>query len=476
MGTARRVAKNVGVLFAADVVGSLLSLVLVFAIARSLGDVGLGKYSFALAFASLFILFSDFGTNILVVKDIAVDRSKARAYAGNMLTLKLVLGVLAFIVSVTVIWLSGASAETVRLVVIASLAMFFNYFGYLFRSLYQAFEVLEFDALTKVLERVLTVGFGLAVLFLGFGVTAVLATQVASFLIFFLASWALTSAKVVPLRFHCDVRMMGRILHASMPFWLTGVFMYIYSRIDIVMLSFITSSFPQVGWYSAAYKITDALTFLEVIVIAAVFPVFSRFHAGDDRKMLGVAFSRSFYYLFAISLPLAVGGIMLADRIIPFVYGAGFGPAAPALQILFVALFFAFLSYVMGFLLNATGRGYQFTAVVVFAAALNIGTNLVVLPHFGFIGASWTTVLSEVVNFAFFAVLIYRAGVYLPLRALLRPTLCAVAMALAVLWLAALPLLLLVSIGGAVYFVLMFLIGGISREEIRLIAGRNAPK
>ncbi len=476
MGSARIVLKNVGVTFFGDILGSVLSLALVFAIARYLGDVGLGKYSFALAFSSMFILFSDLGTNVLVIKDVSVDKSKAEKYARNMLTLKLLLGGLCFSASVVAIIFSGAPFETVSLVIIASIAMFFNYFCYLFRALFQAFEIFEFDAATKLFEKIMTSGFGLFVLWLGFGVEAVLATQVVSFTLFFLVSFFLVNWKVVPLRFGFDWKFMVNILKLSLPFWLTTLFIYIYARIDIVMLSFITTDFAQVGWYSAAYKLIEALSFIQVGVISAVFPIFSQLYAAKKKEALKEFFSKAFYYLFMIALPLTVGGIMLADRIILFVYGAGFSQAVLSLQILFIALFFIFMNFVMGYLLNASNRGYQFTAVVLFAAVLNILVNLVVLPRFGYIGASWTTVLSELVNFVLFVFLILRFGMVLPIRLLLKPSLCAVIMAGFLVYFAWVPLLLLVPFAGAVYLALLFLLGSVRKDDALLIFGKSSAK
>ncbi len=56
MNTIKRIAKNTAALFAAQFVTAILSLVLSIFIARSLGDVIFGKYSFALAFTAIFAL------------------------------------------------------------------------------------------------------------------------------------------------------------------------------------------------------------------------------------------------------------------------------------------------------------------------------------------------------------------------------------------------------------------------------------
>jgi len=51
-----------------------LSLVLTIFIARSLCDVIFGKYSFALAFTAIFAVFSDWGYNTLLIREVAREK------------------------------------------------------------------------------------------------------------------------------------------------------------------------------------------------------------------------------------------------------------------------------------------------------------------------------------------------------------------------------------------------------------------
>jgi len=80
MNTVQRIAKNTAALFAAQFIASILGLVLTIFIARSLGDVIFGKYSFALAFTALFAVFSDLGYNTLLIREVAKDKSLANEY------------------------------------------------------------------------------------------------------------------------------------------------------------------------------------------------------------------------------------------------------------------------------------------------------------------------------------------------------------------------------------------------------------
>ncbi len=473
MSQARTIVKNVGFLFGAEVLTNALSLGLVFAIARSLGDVGLGKYSFALSFATLFIIFSDFGTLTFLIKEIAKDKTKAELYVKNVAGMKLVVGIVALalsivaVIAVDVLTDGSINVERTMLVGLAAAAMFFNYFGYLFRAVFQAFEVMEFDAATKLLERVLSVGAGIVLLVLGFGIGWVLLAQVGSFIIFFIVSWFVVSKKVTPLGFAFDWDVWKSMLKNSLPFWLTAAFIYIYFKADTVILSFVRD-YAEVGWYNASYKLMEALAFVQTIVVTAVFPAFSRFHAAQNKEHASLLFQKAFYYLFSLGLALLVGGFLLAPRIIRFIYGPQFEPAIPALRILLVTLLFIYLTFVMGYLLNAIDKGSLYMWGAFVAMCVNVGLNvlLLVVLHKGFIAAAWVRTITEIVGFSIFAFFLARYGYYLPYSKLLVPILAAAAMGVLIYFLPDLHLLLLVPLGGLVFFGVLALLGGIGKDEI----------
>ena len=63
-----RIIKNAIALFLGNGIGNLLSFFLMVVIARSLGDVGVGQYSFIFAFGSLILLLGNPGLEYLIVR------------------------------------------------------------------------------------------------------------------------------------------------------------------------------------------------------------------------------------------------------------------------------------------------------------------------------------------------------------------------------------------------------------------------
>ena len=470
MSRARLIAKNIGALFISDTIGSILSFLLVVFIARYLGDVGLGKYSFAFAFVGLFMALSDLGTEKFVVREIAKDKSKIEKYSKNFIALKLILGIITLILPGIIILFLNEPADVIKIVWLASTAMFFNYFGWAFSALLQAYEKMEYDAIGKLVERVVAFSLGLLVLLKGYGLIVLIFVLILSQLAAFIVKYAITSKKIVKVSYEIDFKFWIKLLKKSLPFLLTTIFMMVYFGISTVMLTFI-KDYAVTGWYNAAYKLVDGLKFLPYIIITAVFPAMSKLHV-ENKKFLLLLYKKSFYYLFSLALPLGIGTMLLADRIILLVYKQGFINSIPALQILIWAEVFVFINYLMGFLLNSINKAKLFTFSTGICVLISIMLNFILISLYSYKGAAFATVATEVINFGLLFYFTAKNGYRLPLAGLLyKPVIAGLVMGVFIIYLSGLHILLLVSIAAAIYFAALYFMKGIEKEEIELVKG-----
>ena len=73
----KRIVRNISITFLSNNLLKVLSTVLVILIARYLGDVEYGKFSFAISFTGLFLILMDLGTRISIVRDITQNKKEA---------------------------------------------------------------------------------------------------------------------------------------------------------------------------------------------------------------------------------------------------------------------------------------------------------------------------------------------------------------------------------------------------------------
>ena len=162
MSTVQRIAKNTASLFAAQAVIAVLGLVLSILIARTLGDVEFGNYSFALAFTAIFAIFLDLGFNRLIVREVARDKSAAPKYLGNIAIVKGALSIVVFGLIALTINLMNYPHDVTMAVLIFGLYIIFIAFGDLSRATFRAFERMEYEALISIIRQVIITSLGIA--------------------------------------------------------------------------------------------------------------------------------------------------------------------------------------------------------------------------------------------------------------------------------------------------------------------------
>ncbi|MBI2134224.1 flippase [Candidatus Woesearchaeota archaeon] len=461
------IIRNVSLLLASDIIGKGLSFILVVAIARYLGDAGLGKYSFAFAFAGLFAIFADLGLTTYLTKEIAKNKDKAKKYASNLITMKMLLAAVTLILPIIVINFIEKSEEVKTAVYIVSIATSMLNFSSSFGTLFAAYEKLQYQALINIIERLVTVGLGLLMLSKGAGLIGLVIAYMISYFSIMIIAALISYNKTTRFTLELDTKLWGDMLKKSMPFWFTTIFITIYFRIDTVLLQMMTT-YEAVGWYNAAYKALDALYFIPGAVITAIFPVMSRFHSSNPR-MLRELYKKAFNYLLILAIPIATGITLLSDRIVSLIYSGKFAEAAPALQILIWAEAIIFVSAISGYLLNAINKQLTFTIITGLAAILNIIINLILIPKYSYLGAAIATVATELIVLVLLFDQAQKSGYRISiLRTLIKPTIAALAMTALILMIKQQNIIVIIPAAAITYFAILLLIKGIGKEDIEM--------
>ncbi len=468
MNTVKRIAKNTAFLVFGDLISKILSLLLIVFFARHLGDVVLGKYSFAFAFTGLFFIIADFGLTPLITREVARNKEKAAKFIANTAVMRLVLSILVFfliVVSLRLIQYSPLTTKAVYL--IAASRIFLNLSG-VFRSIFKAFETMEYEFLIIITERIFTCSAGILVLFLGYGLIAVSwIIALGSFLSLLLSAFYVFRTFAKP-KLELDFEFWKYASKESFPFLLSGIFFMIYYQIDTVMLSMMEGD-AVVGWYSAAYRLVTPLGFIPGAFVASLFPVMSRYFVSSPES-LKFAYEKAFKYLLILALPLAVGTTLLADKVIIAVYSYEFSNSIIALQILIWSEAIIFLNAVFGTVINSINKQKVNTYLTGINAVFNVVLNLLLIPTFSFVGASIATVATQLVG-GTMAFCYLRKNFHSPglISILWRSVFASLLMGGVVVLLRSLPIPVIVVLSGITYFLAIIVLKGIDKEDIIMI-------
>lgn len=182
-----------------------------------------------------------------------------------------------------------------------------------------------------------------------------------------------------------------QMLKDGLPIVLSTVAISIYQRIDQVMLHKMVGD-VALAPYVIAVQMTELFNALPVALISSLFPVLAQ--SADDRPRFDHYLRTSFRLLLVVAFAACALLIPLADPLVRFLYGAKFASAAPLLVVLIWSNIPIFFTVVMNNALVVQHLQNYLPFLAVSGAVTNILLNLVLIPKYGALGASWATVVS----------------------------------------------------------------------------------
>ncbi len=419
MNLLHRARKNIVLKFVSEALTRSLAFLFVIVAARHLGDLDYGRYSLAYFFAGLLTIFSDLGLNTVLIRDVSRDHRLLGRYAGNILFIKLLFSLALLLLSPGVLLLLGYSRDLILMILLSMVYMQGIYLLEFFVALTNSLEKMEYELLIKGLYKSLVVAIPIFFLWLGYGIWGLLLSLVGAYGISCVFTGWIVWKRITPLYLRRDMNLWKQLLRSAWPIGLSSLFMTVYARIDMVMLSLFGISAAEIGWYAVPVKIIEMFSLFPLLVMAGLFPIFSVL-TSEDREVLKRTYQKALTYLTMVSIPLVLTTFFLSDPWVVFFFGPTFAKSSPSLKILVCALPFIFLNYVFINTLIALNMEKMITWGSGLAILFNVGANIIVLPRYGYLGASWTTVATELLLSICFLGFLQRNFFHLPL---MRPIL-----------------------------------------------------
>jgi len=467
MGTARRIYKNTLYLGIAEIVSRVLQFVVMLYAARLLSQEHFGKFSFALSFSLIAIVLADLGINTLLIREISRNKSLAGKYFTNAFFTKVALSFITYFIIVAVINILNYPQDTRNIVYIIWLFTILSTFTELFYSIFRAFEMMLYDALLKILRMVLLAISSLYVLFKGYGVFAFSYTFVVAEIIVVALASLIALNKFIKLKMDIDFSFVRSLIKKSIPFGLAFVFGMIYFFIGSVMLSKMKGD-VEVAIYSVAYNLALAILFVPTVYTNSIYPVLSRYHK-EGRVELKTLYEKSFKYLYIAGLPFSVGVFLLADRIIYFFYGKTYSASIIALQVISLYLFIKFINFLLGTVLSSIDRQGKRMLGQGTTALLSILMNLLLIPKMGYIGAAWSTFITEVLLFVIYYWYVSKGWYFYNFsNVLVKPFIAAVGMAFTIKF-AGFGLVSTVVLSAIAYFAILFALKAFDKRDYGIL-------
>lgn len=482
MSLSKKIAKNTLIQIIGKVASTALGLFSLGLITRYLGQSGYGDYTTVINFLTIFAVLADFGLTLVTVQMISgVQKGdKENKILNNLFTFRLVTIILFLALSPIILYFMPYGAAIKIGILITAPFFIFPALTQIIVGLLQKRLKMGKAVVAEISSRVVLI-FGIALAWyfeagLNGILFATLVSGASSFIIHYLLAKDLAKFKL-----SWDFDFWKKILKQSWPLAITIVLNLLYLRTDIIFLSLYKSS-AEVGIYGAAYRVIDVLTTIPFMFAGLILPILTMAWVEKKKAYFKKTLQRAFDFMIIVALPLLVGGVMLAKPIMLAVAGEEFIASGKVLSLLIVAVAFIFAGTMFSHAVIAIDKQRKLIGFYIFTSITALLGYVTLIPLYSSVGAAIVTIYSEAIIAIFSAYCVYKYTKYLPnIKIVLKSIIASFAMGLFIyfypdrLIAGFLNLGIVITTAAIVYGLFLFLLGGISMDDIKLLFKKTKP-
>jgi len=356
-------------------------------IARRLGSAGFGEYAFIASMVFIGNMLTTFGTDMLLIREIAANRNFS--HFNPSLFLQLFLSLALILLSWVLPPLPGQSSTGWLAFKIYSLALipfaFFTVFSSVLRGLQRMGHYAGLNLSISLLQLVTTFVFidtrsnvvSLAWLLLGVQIAAAI-----------LAGWLCRDQFS---NFHLLEQFSLHQFRPVLPLAALSILGILYQRLGILLVTFLLGALAT-GYFSAAQRVVEFAKTAHLAIFTVLYPAMAKSRRG----------LRDFRYVWLVllggALTAALGISLLASPLTLILFGAEYAASVPLLRLLPWMLVPFTISTFLSLSLVAANREMPVLIALSISLLTLIAFNILWTPRFGVTGAGWAMLLAECVQ------------------------------------------------------------------------------
>ena len=359
---------------------------------------GIGQVQFFSSIISYISLFTCLGIPMYAIREVAKVRNdaiKMSTTTVEILLLHALLTILGY-VAVAIICMTVSDVQTdIPLFLILSATIFFTAIGC--EWFYQGIEDFKYVAIRGLVFKIISV----ALLFLlvktkedilwygAYSVFGVLGGNIFNFIRLrkYVVRKSISIHNLHPLRH----------LKPAIHIFAFNVITSIYLQLNTVLLGFL-KDVTSVGYFTAATKLMYMTMSISNSLGSVMMPRATNLIAENKLEEFKRVVQKSYDFIVAISIPLAVGLIFTSKSAVLLLSGDGFYPAIQASQIVAINIISIGISGVMGIqILYPMGKINIVILCTFLGAIVNIILNVILIPHYAHYGTAVAFAVTEIV-------------------------------------------------------------------------------
>ena len=374
-------------------------VVVTYLLAHHLGTAGFGEYSFLAAIVMIGNVMTTFGTDMVLIREIAAKNNFSELSEVLILQLLLSSVFIGFIFAFSS-YLPNRTAESILALKIYSLALLPLAFFTVFTSMLRGKQKMDaYAGLNFVIPSLLVIAI---IFFVRYQSNIVMLAYVLLGVQAFGA--VLAGILCVPLfpRSQASLKFslneLISLVRLCLPVALIAIMGIMYQKLSLTMLSLLGSA-ATVGLFSAASRILETARMVHVAGYTVLYPAMAE---GSSSVESRGAVKHSMSLLFGVAAIAFIFTIVFAKPIINILFGMEYQASIPLLKILsFTMIPYTANSY-FSLMCLAKGKERIVLRILTLSFFNLLILNLLLIPSSGLIGAGWAMLVTEIAQTGLF--------------------------------------------------------------------------
>gem|GEM_PF-1758547 len=473
-GIGRRITRFGAILTLSGIFCKILLLIYtVFAI-EILGKERFGRIEYFIEMGVIFSVLLDFGLEQTVTREMARRREQLRHFLHPLAVYRLAVSFVGGILIALLLFLTAKPGHTWPLILCTTLYFFVILNMMLIRAMARSLELLSYEGLANALDKIVHIGPAMLVLLYYPRLSPLVLCYTAGAVVSLMIYWYIILRRCGWQRRTYTIREWIDWQKLAIPIGLSAACILLLHREDTAMVNWIRGD-EETGLYRGPYRFLEGLFLFPQMLAISAYPIFSKlFHEKRPFTNTAATLMRG---LMMLSLPIAVGGTCVANPMMMALAPELGKAGGMVFTILLWSLPFIYANFLLGTILNATDRQNLNVRASFCGLLSNAILNVPGIYFWGAYGASVMTVLSQGLYGVMMMVYMRDFSLFAESRRYLAIVLASSVMAVALLaipvhWIVAIPF------GAMVYFAVLVLFRGVSREDYqnirRMASKKNA--
>lgn len=385
-----KVGKNASYLTIGNIISQIISLIGAFYIPKFLGAEGYGIYNTVVAFTSLFLVFTLNGFDKTLIREMSRNLNNAKQILENTIAIKNIASILAATICIiTAIFIDYNTALKLYIMIYSSFLLFKG-FHLTFETVFQAFQNMKILGSLSIIRQLIRVPLAIFLLKLGYGILSLIVIDLSIELLVTIFLYH-QSNKFIKFNLLSKFKFDKKVFFSGIRFSLLKFLNVLTGKVDIVMLSFLTTS-SEVGIYALAFRLVNKVLVIRDPIVKSIFPHYSKNFNKILNKSILIKHSSM---LFVLTSFIVVVAILSGKILINTIIGPQFNQSIEIFNILMVYTLFNFVGIPFSTAIQSTGHEKLSLITVTIVGITNIALNYFFFVEYGLIGIAYSTLLIE---------------------------------------------------------------------------------